>query len=762
MKPRHNKLHSKVLFRWLRRLAPNVPSLLLVTIYVLGGVALEEIATVFETAEKITTWDPSSSLHLVLLLGFGLRYTPALVLVPLLDNLVVRPSNIGLFYLLLCCLWIILGYGTASALLLHKLHIDPRLHRFRDVFWFAIVTFVVSFFVSVSIVTTLAAAGLFSWSEWGSHLLHDWAGEATGIVMLAPLLLIMLRAVPWSGSHVALGRLITPINLTWPRSRQALEWGAEVLAVVFVTWIAYVIPSGKHLNYTYFVFLPLIWIAVQHGFERAALAVLLINISVVSVVHIKLGDADPLALQFGLMTVSYTGLLLGAVVSERQQVQEQLLYDAYHDNLTGLHNRAGFMDKLEQAAMRTNQDKACFFAVFFLDLDRFKVVNDSLGHTFGDQLLKAIAERLQEYLQSKDTVARFGGDEFTILLEDIQGVREITRVAQRIIKDLAQSINVDRQEIFITVSIGIAISSTGYEQPEDLLRNAGIAMYRAKTQGRARYAVFDSAMHDDIIRLSQLENELRQAVEGIENTQTQFQLHYQPIISLTSGKITGFEALIRWQHPSQGLVPPIKFIPLAEETGLIIPISRWVLREACHQLHTWQAILNTSLTMSVNLSGKQFLQPDLVEQIDQILRETGLNAGSLKLEITESVVMENSQEVCVMLERIKALGVQLSIDDFGTGYSSLSRLHNFPVNTLKIDRSFVSQIGINGENSEIIQAIVMLAQHLAMSITAEGVETAEQLAKLRMLKCEEGQGYFFARPLTSQAAEELLATIPHW
>lgn len=752
-----------VQFNWLRHLLPGVLPVLLLTIYTLAGVALEEAGSVFETADKITPWDPSSSLHFVLLLGFGLRYTPALLLIPVVNTLVIIPSDISLPYLLVIYLCIVVGYGTANALLLKQLHIDPRLRRFHDVLWFVIVAgFVAPMAVAACVVTMLAAAGKFPWSLWVSRFLHDWAGEATGIMMLAPPLLILLRKATWFKSHIVLDRLTPKINLRCPRYQEAIDWVVEVIALLVVSWVAYSLPSTNHLDYTYIIFLPIIWIAVRHGFERAALAILIVNVSVAFCVRIKFGDTNPLALQFGLMAVSHTGLLLGAFVTERYRTQEQLLHNAYHDSLTGLHNRAWLMDKLEQAVARSRQNTDYLFAVLFLDLDRFKVINDSLGHALGDQILMAIASRLKICLRHKDTVARFGGDEFTVLLDDIQGVKEATRIAERLNQELAKSINLDGHDVFTTASIGIAISSTGYHQPEDILRDADIAMYRAKAQGTSRYAVFDCAMYNEIVQMSRLENDLRQAVESLDAS-PQFQLYYQPIVLLSSGTISGFEALIRWQHPTQGLLPPVRFIPIAEETGLIVPIGRWVLREACCQLHSWQVALRlTSLTIAVNVSVRQFLQPDLVEQIEQVLRETHLNPGSLKLEITESVVIENPEEAFAMLERIKALGVQLAIDDFGLGYSSLSRLHSFRVNTLKIDRFFINQISTEGENSEIVQAIIMLAHQLAMSVTAEGVETAAQLSKLRLLKCEDGQGYFFARPLTSKVAEQLLAAVPQW
>jgi len=758
-------LQSQDLFKWLGRLPSGLQSVLLVTIYVLAGLALDGVVTEFETADGITTWYPPAGLHFVLLLRFGLRYIPELLFIPLLGGLVFTPQNIAPFYVLLCALWIMLGYGTACALLLSKLHINPRLEHFRDVLWFTIVALVASLAVAVSVITTLAEAGNISWSKWGVRVLHFWAGDATGIAMLAPPLLLLLRAFPWAGWDGARKRSV--LDNTFPRNkgREVLEWVLELIAVVVISWVAYGVPSAMNLDYTYLIFLPIIWISMRHGFERTVLAVLLLNVSVAIYVGAKLGDTNELALQFGLMTVSYTGLLVGAVITQHNRAEEQLLYDASHDRLTQLYNRAGFMDKLEPALDRASLDENYLVGVIFLDLDRFKVVNDSLGHAIGDQLLSAIAQQLKTCLRPKDTIARFGGDEFTILLEDIKDISDAIHVAVRLNQELEQSFNLDGYYVFTTASIGIAFSSTDYDRPEDLIRNANIAMYRAKAQGRARFTVFDKVMHEQSVMLSQLENDLRRDTEVIGNQpNTQFQLYYQPIVSLSTGRISSFEALLRWQHPTRGLILPAEFIPMAEETGMIVPIGKWVLREACHQMHTWQLAFSDRApeTIAVNLSGKQFLQLDLVEQIDKILQETGLKAGNLKLEITESVVMENSPEAAVMLERLKALGVLLSIDDLGTGYSSLSRLHSFPVDTLKIDRSFVSQMGSKGENSEIVQAIVMLAHQIGMSVTAEGVETAAQLAKLKELKCEEGQGYFFSRPLTSQAAQELIAAAPQW
>ena len=441
-------------------------------------------------------------------------------------------------------------------------------------------------------------------------------------------------------------------------------------------------------------------------------------------------------------------------ITDRKRAEERLLHDAFHDALTGLPNRALFMDHLKLTIARAKRRDEQMFAVLFLDLDRFKIINDSLGHMIGDQLLVGIARRLETCLRPGDTVARLGGDEFTILLEDIQDASEAIAVAERIQKELRVPFNLGGHEVFTTVSIGIAPSTTGYDRPEDLLRDADTAMYRAKTLGKTRHEVFDKAMHARAMNLLQLETDLRRAVERQE-----FFIQYQPIVSLESGKLHGFEALVRWQHPERGPISPMDFIPVAEETGLIIPIGQWVLAEACRQMRHWQEKFTDCgpLTMSVNLSSKQFTQPNLIDRIKQVLEETKIDPHSLKLEITESVVMENIETATEMLKQLRAVGVGLSIDDFGTGYSSLSYLHRFPINTLKIDRSFVTRMVDKDENTEIVRTIVMLAQNLGMNVVAEGVETEEQLRHLQSLECEYGQGYYFSKPVDTEKAEQFLS-----
>jgi PAS domain S-box-containing protein len=429
------------------------------------------------------------------------------------------------------------------------------------------------------------------------------------------------------------------------------------------------------------------------------------------------------------------------------------------DPLTGLPNRILFLDRLGRSIERGKRHGEAF-AVLFLDLDRFKLINDSLGHQVGDRLLVAIAERLERSVRTVDTVARvggehtiarLGGDEFTILLEGLKHVSDAVRVAERIQENLKQPFELDGHELFTSASIGIATSETGYENPEDLLRDADTAMYQAKALGKARCEVFDANMREQAVARLELETDLRRAIERQE-----FELYYQPIVSFKTGMLAGFEALIRWRHPARGLVEPARFIGVAEETGLIVPMGAWVIREACRQMRSWQSEMpwTSALTVHVNLSGKQFIQSDLANQIDAILQEVGLPSSNLSLEITESAIIDHPNMVVATLERLKALGVQISIDDFGIGHSSLSYLHRFPINSLKIDRSFVS--AMSSDQSGIVRAIVGLAHALQLEVIAEGVETAGHQVQLTQLGCEYGQGYLFAAPLDAARARMAL------
>jgi diguanylate cyclase (GGDEF)-like protein len=403
--------------------------------------------------------------------------------------------------------------------------------------------------------------------------------------------------------------------------------------------------------------------------------------------------------------------------------------------------------------------KDYLFAVLFLDLDRFKKINDSLGHRIGDLLLRAVAQRLERCLRSNDTVGRLGGDEFTILLDDIKDISDVIRVANRISGELNLPFNLNGHRVFTSASIGIVLSSTGYERTEDILHDADLAMLRAKSLGGGRYEVFDHSMRDMAAKILELEVDLHQAIERQE-----FELHYQPVVSLGNGKITGLEALLRWRHPKRGLLLPAEFIQAAEETRLIIPIGHWVLREACRQARAWQKEFskNSSFSMNVNLSINEFAQSNLADHISQVLKESGLDPSKLKLEIVESAITKNAECATNMLKRLRALGVRLSLDDFGTGYSSFESFNHLPVDTLKIDRSFIKEINGDEKDWNIVQAIIMLAHSLGMDVTAEGIETATQLRKLRLMKCTHGQGYYFSKPMDSENVKALIAAQPIW
>lgn len=440
-------------------------------------------------------------------------------------------------------------------------------------------------------------------------------------------------------------------------------------------------------------------------------------------------------------------------ITQKKRVEEQLLHDAFHDNLTGLANRALFMDHLRMAIERGRSRHSNLYAVLFLDFDRFKVINDSLGHAEGDNLLKQIARRLETATRTGDLVARLGGDEFVVLLSEMLDQSDAVQIAERIQNNLKTPFELSEREVFVSASIGIALSTAGHTRAEDMLRDADIAMYRAKAKGRARYQVFDEAMHQQAATQLEIETELRQALERGE-----FVLHYQSIVNLETNRLAGFETLVRWIHPQRGMIPPKDFISAAEETNLILPLGRWILEESCRQMRRWQRRnpLANDLKVSVNLSSRQFLQTDLAEQIAATLAATELAPHCLKVEITESYLMENSESAIEIMKRLREIGVEISLDDFGTGYSSLSYLHRLPVDYIKIDRSFVSRMIENKENFEIVFTIIKLAQNLKKKVIAEGIETIEQLNHLKNLRCEFGQGYYFSEPLAASAAEKII------
>lgn len=450
-------------------------------------------------------------------------------------------------------------------------------------------------------------------------------------------------------------------------------------------------------------------------------------------------------------------IMLQAQIEERKRIEDRLAHEALHDPLTGLPNRAFFLERLRNAMTIAEHQQAGRFAVLFLDLDHFKVVNDSLGHMMGDQLLLMLAQRLRQCLHPGNIVARLGGDEFVILVENIQDVQEPVALAQQIHASLKQPLNLYGHLNFASASIGIVCDDGHYEHPADVLRDADIAMYQAKTHGKDCYELFSVAMREQAQSRLALENDLYHALEREE-----FELFYQPILSLASDKIIGFEALLRWHHPQRGLVSPAEFIPIAEETGLILPIGHWVLLAACRQLHAWQTQFPCTppLTMSVNISGKQFSANGFLEQVDAVLQEVGIDPHTLRLEITESVWLNRSGQADALFKTLHSKGMQFHIDDFGTGYSSLIYLQDFPIQTIKIDRTFVSRMADGADSTEIVRAMIDMAHDLGLETVAEGVETVEQLGKLKKLGCNYGQGYLLSRPINQAETEKLLLDPP--
>jgi len=441
-----------------------------------------------------------------------------------------------------------------------------------------------------------------------------------------------------------------------------------------------------------------------------------------------------------------------------QKSHEKFRHAAFHDALTGLPNRNFFIDRLKELLSTSAEVGEFRFAILLLDLYRFKTINESLGHSLGDRLIKSVGVRLAEMIRETDMAARFSGDKFGVILTDLLERDEAAAFAERISTRISEPYTLDDRQVFTDVRVGIAFGNSKYAEAEDLLRDADIAMYYAKDSSK-KHVIFDQKMHVRAVTRLQLETDLRFAIERHE-----FELHYQPIVALETARLVGFEALVRWNHPQRGLVPPNEFIPISESTGLIVPMTVQILESACKQVKEWQLRFpaDVPLSIAVNLSGKHFADPQLVSQIKNVLAISGLDPASLKLELTESAIMENAERAIQMLSQIKETGVQLSIDDFGTGYSSLSYLHRFPIDLLKVDRSFVSAMEENSENGEIVRTVIALAKALRLKVVAEGIESIHQFHQLRILNCEYGQGYLFSKPQKVADIESLLADEGHW
>jgi len=440
-------------------------------------------------------------------------------------------------------------------------------------------------------------------------------------------------------------------------------------------------------------------------------------------------------------------------ITERKEAQKNLLYNSLHDPLTSLANRTLLIKTLELAIAKASVSESYQYAVLFLDLDRFKVINDSLGHLFGDQLLQNVAQKLQSYLKPTDLIARIGGDEFVILLEDIAGDEDVLQVVQKILHQFQTSTVINGQEVFITTSIGLVFGNSHYKKANDLIRDADIALYHAKSEGKATYRVFDARMHTQAVNRLNLETQLRKAFEKDE-----FVLHYQPIMDIFKKQLVGFEALVRWQHPTRGLILPSEFIPITEETGLILRLDDWVINESCRQLSDWRNRFpeHFPLKISVNLSVQDLRAANLLSSIESSLSKTGLSGDCITLEITESMLIDNIHKTIDLLNQLREKNIHISIDDFGTGYSSLKYLHLLPADYLKIDRSFVSRMAQENRDYQVVNTIINLSNQLGVAVIAEGIETNQQLKWLEKLGCEFGQGYFFSKPLPASEIEQLL------
>jgi diguanylate cyclase (GGDEF)-like protein/PAS domain S-box-containing protein len=549
------------------------------------------------------------------------------------------------------------------------------------------------------------------------------------------------------------------------RFRSLLQHSSEVIAVHDSTGtVSYLTPSVHHvMGFEPSELVGRGWFEVIHPDDVAALrecfAEVLRQDEALSALELRLRNKDE---SWRWVDASVVNLMadpnVGGIVanyrdlSERKGLEEQLAHSAFHDPLTNLANRVLFRDRITNALAHRDRNPQPL-AVMFLDLDDFKVVNDSLGHAAGDRLLVAVGRRLQENLRPSDTAARLGGDEFAVLIDDVVNPDDALLVAQRVIEVMRAPFWLDGRQFLLHASMGIAISSSGEEEADQLLRNADVAMYRAKSRGTGHYEVYERDMHAAIVERLELKEELERALEDEE-----FSVFYQPIVVLSQRRIVGVEALVRWHHPERGVVMPAAFISLAEETGLIVPIGRWVLQEACRQTRSWQLRYpgDPPLSVAVNLSPRQFEQPELTEEVANALRESGLAPGDLTLEITENLLMENTETTMLRLKELKKLGVRLAIDDFGTGYSSLGYLQRFPVDRLKLDKSFVDGVVHSGDDAALARAVVQLGDTLGLQTVAEGIELGDQVDELINIGCELGQGYYFSKPLSAQEIESIL------
>jgi len=736
---------------WVTRLAAARRPLLVVVVYLLVWTALDMAASQFQAARDVSLWYPPPALDLVLLLVFGLRYTPALLLNTIIHTALVNPVGLDPLHVAAFDLATTAGYAGAALVLLRDVRIDPRLPTQRDVLWLVVVACGAGpLLVAAAQVTLLCTAGVLRWSQLPLSVAGEWAGSATGVAMLAPVLLLVARR--WPATRPAgwpsgwLGRPLLPagprgLRVSWP------ELVGQLLVLTGTVYAAYASGAGASMDYTYLVYAPLVWIAVRGGLRLAAPAVLLVNIEAVALNGGRVPGQGGIALQFGLVTLTLTGLLLGALITQRRADSEQHRHDALHDPLTGLANRVLFADRLTQAAARGDRDPSRRYAVLFADLDNFKQVNDSLGHHAGDQLLIEVARRLRSVTRPVDSLARLGGDEFSVLLDELADPGELEDITGRILTVLAAPHQLDDVPgpVVVNASIGSVLNRPG---AEDLLRDANVALHRAKRDGRRRHVSFEQGMHQQAVSALQRESALRQALD-----ERQVGVAFQPVVALADLHVVGMEALARWAPPGSPAVPPEAFIALAEHTGLIGQLGEQVLRQACRAAAGWQPDNGPPPRLAVNASPQELAAPGYPDRVLTILADTGLAPSRLDIEITETQWVGQSAAVRDTLAALAAAGVGLLVDDFGTGYSSFTYLHQLPITGLKIDQTFVAGVPHHRQHTAIVRSILAMAAELDLTVTAEGVETPDQLHFLQHHNCLQAQGFLLGRPTPPAPAD---------
>lgn len=713
---------------------------------------LDAVSEIFRVAPNVTVWSPQEGLSFALLFVFGLRYWPALLLnTPLqvyfgtgymLSWWAVYPFNIieTIFY------------AGAAALLVRGINIDRSLGRQRDVVWFVgVACLAAPLGVALGEISLLTMVAGLDPQNLVRNIVSGWAGNATGIAMMAPFLLVVLSRF---GSVWDQPPTEEAARAALPSRGELSEFATQMAVMVVALLAAYGVELPGTLEYSYFAFIPLMWIAISNGFVRTTFAIVLANFGAATLAWLRDVDEVGIPLQFSLVTLTIVGLVIGGSVTERMR------YDSLHDGLTGLPNRRLFLSRLEESIRRAGEEPGRGFAVLFLDLDRFKDVNVNRGHPVGDRLLEAVAGRMASSLGRDHTLARLDGAEFVALLDGVGSKQEAARAAEELLEAFREPYPLEEGWINVSASIGTALGGSGSgeqdlreereapEEPEDFIRDADLALRRAKASPQLDYALFDADMRERAGERYQLEAELRRAIPGGE-----LGLAYQLICLADAGRPLGAEALVRWHHPERGLIPPDRFIPMAEETGLIVDLGRHVLLQACRQMRSWREAGYELSKVSVNVSPVQLEQPRFTEDVLEALEESGIEARQLCLEFTEYQRI-NTPEATETLRRLAGAGITLCIDDFGTGYSSLDYVGKLPVQGLKIDRGFVQPLPEEpgGRNRNIVEAILDLSAKMGLEVTAEGVETQTQLDYLRSQGCDMVQGYLFGKP---KPAEEL-------